>query len=130
MSTSTATATPGERERERQQQRHSTWRLASEIGIAIETGIGIHSVVTPATSTKLYQTEANKETETEAETQRLETAPTVAAPVIERLYGDGEITAGLATSCYTLGSLGNLWVSRETERERERCSRELPTKFL
>lgn len=87
-----------------------------EIGIAIGAGIGIHSAVVtpPATSTKLYQTEANKETETKIETetetktenQRLETAPTVAAPVIELHFGDGQITAGFGYKLLHFGVAG------------------------
>lgn len=109
------------RHRHRQRQRHSTrcgamWLDSTrdsplEIGIAIGAGIGIHSVVTPA-QTKLYQTEANKENE------RLETAPTVAAPA--NLFGTAKLSLArlqVVTVWGRSSALGNLRVSREQKKK-------------
>lgn len=112
--------------RHRHRQRHSTrcgalrcgaiWLDLTrdsplEIGIAIGAGIGIHSVVTPA-QTKLYQTEANKENE------RLETAPTVAAPA--NLFGTAKLSPAwlqVVTVWCRSSALGNLRVSREQKKQ-------------
>lgn len=85
-----------------------------EIGIAIGAGIGIHSVVTPA-QTKLYQTEANKENE---RPERLETAPTVAAPA--NLFGTAKLSLAwlqVVTVWGRSSALGNLRVSREQKKK-------------
>lgn len=114
MSTSTSTATATLDAMRCGAVPDSTRDSPLEIGIAIGAGIGIHSVVTPA-QTKLYQTEANKENE---RPERLETAPTVAAPA--NLFGTAKLSLArlqVVTVWGRISALGNLRVSREQKKK-------------